>query len=232
MSAEQEHDVYFRKNFCNNDFRSEIKELPEHLVDACHKMNIDPKEIHVFKEDSNPSYCAHAIGANIMLTNGFWKLDKEKQTWYFAHELSHVKHQDTEPVLKNQKRLVDFHIISSGITGALVAAQVYCKRLTLYKTIHQLGALGAANIAALYAYYQTSQQREFRANDEASRAVGTDAAIEFMKEARWKRDHSQNITIHHRLSVYKTWLGFNEHASCEAELAELEKIKREMEQKA
>ncbi len=61
--------------------------------------------------------------------------------------------------------------------------------------------------------------------------MGTDAAIAFTKKSRWLRDHGQNTNINQRLHVYKDWLGFCIHGSQELQLARLEKIKHENEQK-
>ena len=113
MDSDKEHDINFRNLYCNTENRRAVPQLPQHLIDACEKMNVDPQDIHVFQEPYNGNYLAFTVGKNIVLKKNFWNLYEKTQAWYFAHELSHVKHQDTKNYWDLQKNLVDFHIGSS-----------------------------------------------------------------------------------------------------------------------
>ena len=229
--SNEEHDIYYRQFYCNNEARKAITDLPEHLTTACHQMGVDPKTIHVFQEDTDPGYSAHSIGNNIILNNGFWKIDgQETQAWYFAHELSHVKHRDTERFWQLNDTLVDFQIISSLVTALALICQIGLGYIKMPALLGTLALYGSVNIVALYTYYQLIQDFELRANDEAAKAIGTDAAIAYTKESRWLRDHAQNANIYNRLQVYKDWLGFCHHGSYELQINRMKKVKQEIEQ--
>lgn len=228
--SNEEHDIYFRKFYCNTEHRKKITELPEHLITTCHKMNIHPQDINVFQEDTDPGYASHTIGTNIMLTKGFDELDQETQIWYFAHELSHVNHHDTERFWKLNDNLVDFQIASTIITALVLIGQIGLHHITISTFLGTLACYGISNIIALYAYYLCSQAFESRANDEATRATGADAVIAYLNESRWLRDHAQNANIRSRLLTYQEWLGFCHHGSYELQINRIKKIKHEMEQ--
>lgn len=228
IDLNQEHDANFRKFFCNNQYREALTELPAHLVDACKKSGIDSQNIHVFKENRGANYRAYTVGSNIMLINGFWKLDNETQAWYFAHELSHVKHGDTDRLWKLREYITDFQIGSSAVAILNVARLAAVKKMqSLPSIVTTAGIWGVANIVALRMYYKNIQVFELRANDEAAKAVGTDAAIKLLKEDLWRRNYGQNLTIAQRLHIYKELLGFCDHGSHELQLSRLEKLRDE-----
>lgn len=232
-------DFYFRKlycdvPYCNDKFkRSSVTELPEHLIEACQKSDVNPADIHVFNEDSYTTlFAAYTIGSNIVLTNRFWQFDEDVQTWYFAHELSHTKHDNnTDLVWQLNHKLVDFQIGSSAVATTGVAAQLLIKKMrNIPAVIGTVCIWGLTNIAALYNYYQKHQEIELRANDDASRAVGPEAEIKVTHQLIWERN-AGNKAIINRLEYYANRLGFCTHGSLEVQLARLEKIKKEMESK-
>jgi hypothetical protein len=226
-------DFYFRKLYCNDEFkRSPITELPEYLIDACEKSGVNPADIHVFNEDSyTPLFAAHTVGSNIMLTNRFWQFDEDVQAWYFAHELSHTKYDNTDSFWQANHKLVDFQIGSTAVGTASVTAQLLIKKIrNIPAVIGTVCIWGLANVAALYDYYQKNQEIELRANDDASRAVGPEAGIKVTHQHIWDRNAGNKSTIN-RLEYYADQLGFSTHGSLEVQLARLEKIKKEMESK-
>lgn len=223
------NDCYYRNVFCNNDVRSPITELPEHLAEACQKSNVNPNDIHVFNEDSYNPGIAHSIGSNIMLSKIFWTLDKETQTWLFAHELSHAKHDHIGNIWELQHKVVDFQIGSSLVALAMAAAQCATKNIrTLPAIIGTVCMWSLANIAAQYAYFNKIKKMESRADLEASKAVGPEGGIKSVKAAIWER-HFGTHTMWQRFHYYKELLGFCQHGSVYSRLARLEKIKKEME---
>ena len=232
IDLEKEHDANYRKFFCNTEKITAVTDLPDHLIEACKKSGIDPQDIHVFEEDCDGSYCAYTIGSNIVLNKEFWQLDVDTQAWYFAHELSHFKHKDTERLWNYQGYLVDFQIASSATALIIALAQVAIKKWDSLPALAGTTAFwGLANIAALHLFYAYVQKFELRANDAAAHAVGTDAAIRFLKEVRWKRDYGENANVRQRLNIYKTWLGFCNHGSEELQLARMEAIAAEQKNK-
>jgi hypothetical protein len=229
LGMDEQHEKNFRKFFCNETYkRKEITELPAHLVDVCKKSGIDPANIYVFDEDIDV-HCADAaawsFGNNIMLNKNFRNFDEATQAWYFAHELSHVKHKDIEPFLKQNMAIVDFQIVSS-ITALLCLTLQYLYKNSMHLSrIMAIGGLwGLANTVFMYTRYAKSQAIELRANDEATKIVGAEVAINLLHEYRWLRDHGQNPSIKNRLNVYKHWLGFCTHGSYELQIERLKSI--------
>lgn len=227
MDTHEEHDAMYRTCFCNNDYRKELTDLPDNLLDACQKSGVDPKTIHVFNQNSDIG--AHTVGNNIMLGNAFWTFDKDTQSWEFAHELSHVKHKDSVQLFNEQKNLVDFQIGSSTGAGFILTGQILSKHLYNLPPLQRVkvlagtcGLLVIANIAALHRYYSKSQVMELRANDEAAQAMGAEAGIALCRKLRYERDHGTNANIKDRLHVYKEWLGFCTHGSHELRIERLQ----------
>lgn len=68
----ERYNFYFRKLYCNTEYRKRIEKLPDHLKNACLKMEVNPDDIQVFQENfKNVSYSAHSLANNVMLSEWF-----------------------------------------------------------------------------------------------------------------------------------------------------------------
>lgn len=231
-NSHQEHSRNFRKFFCGDEHkRKAVTELPAHLVDVCKKMGVESDAIYVFDQDTKVEpndAAAFSFGNNIILNKNFWKFDDATQAWYFAHELSHVKHNDIEPFLKQRVELIDVQIGSSLAALGCMGLQLLKRRSVNVTDLVKVGSLwGAVNVVFLYANYAKFQALELRANDEATQAVGVNAAIPLLQEYRWLRDHGKNPTIKRRLQDCLNRLGFCTHGSLELQIERLKAIKSE-----